>query len=231
QGKPHVPFRDSKLTRLLQQSLGGNASTAIVVTIPPGRDDQGESLSALLFGQRALSVHVLARINQKTDFEQLCQDLQRRLDAKGDEATKLEVDKVALEQVCTLRSQKVLATRNYEVNRKKHTNQDALTFSEASDDPSGERAVAAIETVNSKWRAELECVQEKHDHQIEDVRRVFGERIQAYKSAAASASEEWSSSEYELTKEREGHVATLRELRSCHNQARTQEKDSNNRIR
>ncbi len=37
----HVPFRASKLTRLLQHSLGGNAKTALVVTLRPAAADQG----------------------------------------------------------------------------------------------------------------------------------------------------------------------------------------------
>ncbi|CAN0414466.1 unnamed protein product, partial [Discosporangium mesarthrocarpum] len=99
QGRPHVPFRDSKLTRLLQQSLGGNACTALVVTVPPTRDEQGETLSTLQFAQRALSLGVKARVNILTDFEGLSQELQRQLDARNDEATRLEVKKGTLEQV------------------------------------------------------------------------------------------------------------------------------------
>ena len=40
----HVPYRDSKLTRLLQGSLGGSARTAVIVNIPPGDDGHGEWL-------------------------------------------------------------------------------------------------------------------------------------------------------------------------------------------
>ena len=37
--RSHVSFRDSKLTRLLQDSLGGNSKTSMVVTIGPSEDD------------------------------------------------------------------------------------------------------------------------------------------------------------------------------------------------
>ena len=40
-GKNHVPYRDSKLTRLLQHTLGGNSRTALVVCARPGNDDGG----------------------------------------------------------------------------------------------------------------------------------------------------------------------------------------------
>ena len=51
-GKPHIPFRDSKLTRILQQSLGGNCKTALMVAVSPHSDNEAETMSSLRFGQR-----------------------------------------------------------------------------------------------------------------------------------------------------------------------------------
>merc|ERR1719356_1308503 len=48
----HVPYRDSKLTQLLRNCLGGNARTAVLITVSPHRDNAGESLSSLRFGAR-----------------------------------------------------------------------------------------------------------------------------------------------------------------------------------
>ena len=62
--RPHVPFRDSKLTRLLSQSLGGNARTALLVTLAPGNDATGENLNTLQFAQRASRVKLTAVRNQ-----------------------------------------------------------------------------------------------------------------------------------------------------------------------
>ncbi len=49
--------------RLLQQSLGGNARTCLVITVPPGIDSSGETLCTLNFAQRAMNVKVAAKIN------------------------------------------------------------------------------------------------------------------------------------------------------------------------
>ena len=49
-GRSHVPYRDSKLTRLLEDSLGGNCKTTMIATISPGMDSWGETLSTLKFG-------------------------------------------------------------------------------------------------------------------------------------------------------------------------------------
>ena len=56
--RTHVPFRDSKLTRLLQGSLGGNSRTALILTVSPLREDFNETLSTLEFGSRAMNVPV-----------------------------------------------------------------------------------------------------------------------------------------------------------------------------
>ncbi|EFC35988.1 kinesin [Naegleria gruberi] len=51
----HVPFRDSKLTRLLTDSLGGNAKTCLVATIGPSMWNYDESYSTLHFANRAMN--------------------------------------------------------------------------------------------------------------------------------------------------------------------------------
>lgn len=48
----HIPYRDSKLTRILQESLGGNARTVIVICSSPASYNEAETKSTLLFGQR-----------------------------------------------------------------------------------------------------------------------------------------------------------------------------------
>ena len=52
----HVPYRDSKLTRVLQDALGGNSRTALVVCCSPCSDSAGETLSSLRFAARAASI-------------------------------------------------------------------------------------------------------------------------------------------------------------------------------
>jgi len=49
----HIPYRESKLTRVLQESLGGNAKTCLIITCSPSNFNESESLSTLRFGLRA----------------------------------------------------------------------------------------------------------------------------------------------------------------------------------
>ena len=60
----HVPFRDSVLTWLLKNSLGGNAKVALVATVSPSEDDHDETLSTLRFADRMQRVETAAVVNE-----------------------------------------------------------------------------------------------------------------------------------------------------------------------
>lgn len=62
-GQQHVPFRDSKLTRLLQESLGGNAKTSMIVAVRGTGDHAEETHQSLEFGSRAMQVQTHAEVN------------------------------------------------------------------------------------------------------------------------------------------------------------------------
>tara|TARA_B110000090_G_scaffold102221_1_gene114936 strand:+ start:728 stop:2287 length:1560 start_codon:yes stop_codon:yes gene_type:complete len=49
----HVPFRDSKLTRILEESLGGNCITTLILTVSPNHKEVGETLSTLNYAHKA----------------------------------------------------------------------------------------------------------------------------------------------------------------------------------
>ena len=59
----HVPYRDSKLTRLLQNSLGGNSYTTLVATVQPVAEYAEESLSTLMFANRCRNVQNTPSVN------------------------------------------------------------------------------------------------------------------------------------------------------------------------
>ncbi|CAJ1424857.1 unnamed protein product, partial [Effrenium voratum] len=57
----HIPFRDSKLTRLLSVHLGGNSQTGLLVTLTPAEDAVEPSLTTLRFAQKAAEVRCVAK--------------------------------------------------------------------------------------------------------------------------------------------------------------------------
>lgn len=81
----HVPFRDSKLTRLLRDSFGGTARTSLVITIGPSPRHRGETASTIMFGQRAMKVENMIKLKEEFDYK----SLSRRLD--------IELDKLIME--------------------------------------------------------------------------------------------------------------------------------------
>ena len=62
--KEHIPYRESNLTRILQDSLGGNTNTWIIATISPWDNCTEESLSTLKFADRAKQVMQRVKINK-----------------------------------------------------------------------------------------------------------------------------------------------------------------------
>ncbi|XP_059069934.1 kinesin-like protein KIN-1 isoform X3 [Cryptomeria japonica] len=85
----HIPYRDSKLTRILQESLGGNSRTALLCCCSPSSFNASESLSTLRFGTRAKQIRNKPKVNKErgqheleqliVKYEQECEQLRRQL--------------------------------------------------------------------------------------------------------------------------------------------------------
>lgn len=98
----HVPYRDSKLTRILQPSLGGNARTVIICAINPMWEHSDETIGTLRFATRAKKVQNTAVVNevvnerallcrQKKEIEMLREKLQTQVTAGSRSAVEDEV--------------------------------------------------------------------------------------------------------------------------------------------
>ncbi|KAH9856982.1 kinesin-domain-containing protein [Lenzites betulinus] len=70
----HVPYRESKLTRILQDSLGGRTKTCIIATISPARSNLEETLSTLDYAIRAKSIKNRPEVNQQMTRNSLIKD-------------------------------------------------------------------------------------------------------------------------------------------------------------
>jgi hypothetical protein len=68
--RTHVPFRDSKLTFLLKDSLGGNCKTGLLVCCAPETEHLEETLGTLRFAKRAKRITLTAHVNSKHSVEQ-----------------------------------------------------------------------------------------------------------------------------------------------------------------
>jgi len=63
----HIPYRNSKITRLLEDSLGGNCKTTLIAMISPSIDAFSETCSTSKFANRAKDIQNQAVINEDTD--------------------------------------------------------------------------------------------------------------------------------------------------------------------
>lgn len=60
----HIPYRDSKLTRILQDSLGGNANTYMIACVSPAESNYDETLNTLKYASRAREIQNKPTINR-----------------------------------------------------------------------------------------------------------------------------------------------------------------------
>ncbi|XP_038655990.1 LOW QUALITY PROTEIN: kinesin-like protein KIF3C [Scyliorhinus canicula] len=85
----HIPYRDSKLTRLLEDSLGGNAKTIMVATIGPASGNYEESLTTLRYANRTKNIKNKPRINEDPkdallrEFQEEIARLKAQLERRG----------------------------------------------------------------------------------------------------------------------------------------------------
>lgn len=67
----HVPYRDSKLTRILSESLGGNSKTCLIITCSPSIFNEAETIGTLRFGKRAKKIKNKPKINKEYSVQEL----------------------------------------------------------------------------------------------------------------------------------------------------------------
>ncbi|KAJ3067291.1 Kinesin-like protein kif3a, partial [Rhizoclosmatium hyalinum] len=83
----HIPYRDSKLTRLLQDSLGGNAKTLMIATLSPASYNYDETISTLRYANRAKNIKNKPKINEDPkdamlrEFQEEIKRLKQQLEA------------------------------------------------------------------------------------------------------------------------------------------------------
>ena len=129
--RKHVPYRDAKLTRLLEDSLGGNCKTLVVANLSPAASSFSESLSTLKFTQRAKRIRNRARVNEDLDQRTLLRKYERELVRLR---AKLEKQRSQLvgSQVTVLQAERERAQRNHAVAQRQLQEQYAWRCSRSS---------------------------------------------------------------------------------------------------
>ncbi|KAI1464029.1 kinesin-domain-containing protein [Daldinia caldariorum] len=76
----HIPYRESKLTRLLQDSLGGRTKTCIIATISPAKSNLEETISTLDYAFRAKNIRNKPQVNQRINKETLLREFTNEIE-------------------------------------------------------------------------------------------------------------------------------------------------------
>ncbi|XP_064847875.1 kinesin-like protein KIF3C isoform X2 [Oncorhynchus masou masou] len=147
----HVPYRDSKLTRLLQDSLGGNAKTVMVATLGPAPQHYEETLTTLRYANRAKNIQNQPRVNEDPK-DALLREFQK--------------------EIAWLRAQ-----LSHREGRGKHRKEEGEEGWDGEGDEEGEEEVEKERTLQEgRLEEEKEAIRENGSLLAEEKQRLLGEK-------------------------------------------------------
>ncbi|XP_045601943.1 kinesin heavy chain isoform X3 [Procambarus clarkii] len=160
-GKTHVPYRDSKLTRILQESLGGNARTTIVICASPASFNEAETRSTLDFGKRAKTIKNCVCVNEELTAE----EWKRRYNKEKEKSTKLKAQVESMEaELARWRSgEKVSSEEQISVDMEKSM------VSSVVEEPKKSAAPPMSNEVRDAWEKEREQLYLSLDEKDEEI--------------------------------------------------------------
>ena len=176
----HVPYRDSKLTRLLQDSLGGNARTVMVANIGPANYNYDETITTLRYANRAKNIKNKPRVNEDPkdallrEFQEEIARLKAQLNQRPQKARQKREKK-----------EKVGKEKQKSVRKDSKDNQQFIESTEKideqeerSEDEEGEEEDNSIKEMADKLATEKELLEsdtsmlaEEKDKLLQEVRR------------------------------------------------------------
>lgn len=188
-----VPFRDSKLTRLLEDSLGGNSKTSLIVTVGPSVLHTGETISSLLFGSRAMKIENRPEINKQVDYKALCAQLQAELDRINDGHGEVFLDKQQYDnEIEGLKRQ--VAELTAENTSLRATVDDLKVAGKSSSSQASFEALAAekdreLEALKTQFKERLAAKEEEHSQFLEEIDKVILEQEEDLNSMRSQLAE------------------------------------------
>ncbi|KAG6833664.1 hypothetical protein H0H87_002860 [Tephrocybe sp. NHM501043] len=219
----HIPYRDSKLTRLLQDSLGGNAHTLMIACVSPAEWNANETVNTLKYANRARNIKNRAVLNEKEDGWEDVEWLQGTVTRLRKELKTMKDGGVTESQSSELAdsssSQKVLAQMtelqaNYETMRSKFVERtEELTRLRREVGEKQRASTAGAVTGTAKYEEIVGPVIEEYEKTIAAIEA----ELSLNKAALRHTNELVEEREGELTIITERHAATelyVEELRS-----------------
>ncbi|XP_063686306.1 kinesin-like protein KIF17 isoform X2 [Bolinopsis microptera] len=166
----HIPYRDSKLTRLLQDSLGGNTKTLMVACISPADNNYDETLSTLRYANRAKNIKNKPKINEDPKDALLREYAEEisRLKAMLEGKIPMSVDGVTSQQTVTKEIEYIVKETDSEEN---------LRLKQEYEDQ--------IAELNRKYEEE-KMTKMKLNEELETLRQSYDEKLQQTDSTSST---------------------------------------------
>ncbi|XP_044260407.1 osmotic avoidance abnormal protein 3 isoform X4 [Tribolium madens] len=179
----HIPYRDSKLTRLLQDSLGGNTRTLMIACISPSSRDYVETLSTLRYANRAKNIHNKPRVNEDpkdTMLRQYQEEIERLKSLLGQQVKIEEVKEIEISSNSDLDAKRDRLIQEYQQEMEKLKN---LHENEKNEK---ENVLKQIESIKEEYEKNIEKlnseIQEKKKKELCSKEEILS-RIEAMKNA------------------------------------------------
>ena len=171
-----VPFRDSKLTRILQDSLGGNSKTSLIINIGPSIRDIDETLSSLLFGSRTMRVQNKPNLSKQQEFSVYTQDMQSELECKQEEIDLMrgKVDEIVGELNDLRREYEELKMHNYRMELSNENMRNSLNAAGKEAYEGWEKAKKQeIEKMEAMFQDQLQKQEEEQKNLLEEIDKMM----------------------------------------------------------
>ena len=142
----HIHYRDSKLTFLLKDSLGGNSKTCIIANVSPAGKNSEETLSTLLFAQRAKKIKNAAVVNENTSGDMAAlQERVQELQQENDELKAAAADGPVVQQSQSAQEMEKLLLQGLTDREKLKEDIDVLTEQLAATNANAANVVKAVQ--------------------------------------------------------------------------------------
>lgn len=235
ENKKHIPYRDSKLTRLLSGSLGGGARTSIIVTVIPADDVTGEYLNTLRFASRASKVKVVANLVRYIDYEKLFNDTQKRLDDLETEKRSLALRVEESEHVFDVQSNHIDILKSEIQSLTSQLKLSSTTHSNSKEDDdqcfvTSNSANRDVITNQVEFENKIKQLVADHNEELQALREAISQKIKKEQATVISLEQEIDELHSDLKSERQSHLSTLGDLKSINQSKMSQEKEYQERL-
>lgn len=245
EGRGHIPYRDSKLTRLLQNCLCGKSRTAIIVTIHPGEDSTGETLAALRFSSRASKVKIVAQVSQYRNYEAMYKETISKLrqleslhskdSMQSNTVLSLEEmkkkDEIIEHQTSEIES---LKQKLQSIQRENELLQNSRINVMLSTPLSSVNEESKQKDSNSKendenWREKITSLTSEHVKTIDNIHKSYQNKINEMRRSIDRLHQDKEDVQNSLHDEQEKHLQTVQQLRKIFDEKNSLENEDSSR--